>query len=91
MTVTAIYDLLSSFDNLFLWNLPIFEGVWTVAYQWITLTLITLFNFAMLYAIARLAREVELDHIAIKAIRNAIFVGLFAWNPSYAYICCIKI
>ena len=78
MTVAALYDLLSSFDDLFLWNLPIFEGGWTIAYQWITLTLITLFNFALLYAIAQLAREVELGHIATKAIRNMIFVGLFA-------------
>ena len=78
LLVTACYDLLSSFDRVFLWNLPIFEGGWTVAYQWVTLTLIVLFNFAMLYAIAMLAREVELGHIATKAIRNGIFVGLFA-------------
>ena len=47
-------------------------------YQWLTLALITFFNFAMLYGIAMLAREVELAHIATKAIRNAIFVGLYA-------------
>jgi signal transduction histidine kinase len=78
MMLTALYDLLASFNNLFLWDLPIFGGGWGLAYRWVSLALITFFNFAMLYAIAQLAREVELGHIAVKAIRNAIFVGLFA-------------
>ena len=78
MTLTALYDLFASFDLLFLWNAPIFGGVWATLYQWITLALITFFNLAMLYGIVMLSREVELEHIATKAIRNAIFVVLFA-------------
>ena len=78
LLLTAVYDLFASFNETFLWNAPLFAGAWLQVYQWLTLALITFFNFAMLYGIAMLAREVELMHIATKAIRNAIFVGLYA-------------
>ena len=78
LIVTALYDLLGSFNETFLLGLPIFGGAWETVYGWVTLALIVFFNLAMLYGIMLLAREVELGHIATKAIRNAVIVGLFA-------------
>lgn len=86
LIVTACYDLLGSFDETFLWGLPIFGGVVEMVYQWVTLALIIFFNLAMLYGIMMLAREVELKHIATKAIRNAVIVGLFGVLQAVAYL-----
>lgn len=86
LIVTALYDLLGSFNETFLWGLPIFGGAVETVYEWVTLALIVFFNLAMLYGIMLLAREVELGHIATKAIRNAVIVGLFAVLQAVAYL-----
>ena len=86
LMVTALYDLLGSFNETFLLGLPLFGGTVELIYEWVTLALIVFFNLAMLYGIMLLAREVELRHIATKAIRNAVIVGLFAALQVVAYL-----
>ena len=76
--VTALYDLLASLSELFLWGLAFVNGRMNAIYEWCTFALIIIFNFAMLYAIRAIATDVELPHVATKAIRNMIFVALYA-------------
>ncbi len=78
LAVTAVYDQLLSLDEMFLWQLPIFNELTDLLFTWITFALIVIFHFALLYAIRMIAGEVGLLHIATKAIRNMILMGLYA-------------
>lgn len=78
LMITAIYDQLRSLDEMFLWGLPIFNAMTEQVFTWLTFVLIIVFHFALLYAIRMIAGEVELLHVATKAIRNMILMGLYA-------------
>ena len=78
LLLTAVYDTVASLDKLFLWNLPIFGSTASTLFSWLTFLLIMFFNLTVLYAIRMLAREVELKNTEIFAVRNSIFVGLYA-------------
>lgn len=74
----SAYSLFASFNTMFLWGLPIFEASVTVWVDAANDILLMLFQVAMLFGIRMLARDVELLHIATKAIRNSLFVVLYA-------------
>ena len=78
LMLTALYDLLCALDELFLWQLPIAGGVFETVMQWSVLFLVIVFHLAFLHGIRMLAVEVGLLHIATKAIRNMLLVGLYA-------------
>ena len=78
LAVTALYSLLSSLSKQLLLNLSIVTPIADLVFEWITFLLMVFFNLALLYGIRMLAREVELMHIAVKAVRNSFFVGLYA-------------
>ena len=79
LLVTAVYDLFRSLDTLFLWNLGFFGETVKGIFEWITFILLITFNVAMLYGIRVLARDVGLSHISVKAVRNTVFVFLYAF------------
>ena len=77
LMLCAVYQTLADFDALLLLELPIFGSVvWTI-YEWVSLALLVGFNLLMLYAIHRLAQEVELPKLSVSAVRNAIFLGVY--------------
>lgn len=78
LTVTAVYALLQSLDELFLWGLPIFNDITAAVYQWVTFALLIVFQLGMLFGIRMIAGEVGLPHIATKAVRNSFLVALYA-------------
>ena len=78
LALTAVYSQLASFGDLFLWKLPFVTATVHIAFDWATFLLLVCFNFALLYGIRMLATDVELPHIATKAVRNMLFVALYA-------------
>lgn len=78
LMVTAVYDQILSLDEMFLWGLPFVNALTSTIFEWATFALIIVFHFAMLYAVRMIAGEVGLLHIATKAIRNMILMGLYA-------------
>jgi len=74
----AGYSLLGSFDTMFYWNLPIFVSSVREVVSAVTDLLMLVFQCAVLFGIRMLAREVELLHIDTKALRNMIFVAMYA-------------
>ncbi len=78
LMLTAVYDQLKSLCDLFLWELPLINAVTNSIFEWVTFALVIVFHFALLYAIRMIAGDVGLLHIATKAIRNMILMGLYA-------------
>lgn len=78
LAVTALYSLTTSLSELLFIELPIVTPQVSFVFEWITFLLMVFFNIALLYGIRVLAREVGLPHMAVKALRNAFFVGLYA-------------
>ena len=86
MLALAAYSLLGSFDTLLWWNLPIFgEGV-VQTVDAVTTILSICFQAAVLYGIRMLAQEVELLHIATKAVRNMVFLGIYGLLFAVAHL-----
>ena len=77
LLVSALYQTIYDLDALLLLELPIFGSVVWAIYEWLTLALVVVFNLLLLYAIHRLAEEVELPKLSVSAARNAIFLGLY--------------
>ncbi len=77
LIVLALYRLANDLGTMFLWDLPIFHVTVVTVLSWIEFALAMLFQFAILYGVREIATEVELGHIATKAVRNAIFVVLY--------------
>ena len=73
----SLFHLAVAFADVFLWDLP-FRAVITLAVEWSNFALLIFFNFALLYGIRMIARDVELPRIATAAVRNSIFVGAYA-------------
>ncbi|MBQ9783926.1 MAG: hypothetical protein IJW29_00315 [Clostridia bacterium] len=78
LLATALLETVQDLDNLFSLGLPLYGETLSAVLQWGTLTLIVAFHFALLFAIRALATEVGLLHIATAAVRNALFVALYA-------------
>ena len=78
LALTAVYSLLSSLSEQLLLGIPFVTPTVDAVFEWITFLLLIFFNIALLFGIRMLAREVELMHIAVKAVRNSVFVGLYA-------------
>lgn len=78
LLATALYDCLVSFAELFAWDLGGLTGeAAKTVYTWITFLLLMLFQLALLFGIRVIAKDVGLKQIQIKALRNAVFVGLY--------------
>lgn len=75
LIVTALYTSVRSLATLFWWNIPLFDhALLNSVIEWSEFALQTFFNFAVLYAIREIAKEVELPRISSAALRNMIFV-----------------
>ena len=78
LMLTAVYDQLRSLCDLFLWEIPLVNAVTNTVFEWVTFSLVIVFHFALLYAVRMIAGSVGLLHVATKAIRNMILMGLYA-------------
>ena len=78
LAVTALYSIAESLAELLFIKIPMVTPTTAAVMDWITFLLMVFFNVAMLYGIRVLAQEVGLKHIALKAVRNTVFVGLYA-------------
>ena len=79
LMLTAIFRVGSSLANLFAWDLGVLGGeTVTAVVDWCTFFLLMFFQIALLYGIRMLSEKVGLKQITIKAVRNAVFVGLYA-------------
>lgn len=78
LLVTALYQLVDELGSMFLWDIPLLGSTASTAVSWVQFALMIFFNFAVLYGIRAIALEVGLTHTATKAVRNAVFVGLYA-------------
>ena len=83
LMAVALYRLVASLGGLLLWDAEILNGTAETVVVWIQFLLIIFFHVALLYGIRAISREVGLGYIAAKAIRNAVFVGLYA----IVYLC----
>lgn len=77
LLATALLETLQNLNTLLLLGLPLDNPMLSAVMDWLTLALITVFHFALLFAIRALATEVGLLHVATAAVRNALFVGLY--------------
>ena len=73
----AIYRILCEFDKLLYWSLPVFTERVETGAVWVQFVLNLFFQFAMLYGIREIVREVGLQKFETAALRNSIFVGLY--------------
>ncbi len=78
LLLTACYDLLGSLSEWFLWSLPIFSESVTGVMDWIVFLLMIVYNLAMLYGIRMLSAKLELKAMEVAALRNSVFVLLYA-------------
>ena len=78
LAVTALYAISESAAEYLFVKLPFVNPTVSTVLSWGTFLLQIFFNIALLYGIRVLAREVGLMHIAVKAVRNSVFVGLYA-------------
>lgn len=76
--ILSLYWLLCDIDTMLLLALPIAsEAVRTVA-DWLDLGLTVLFQLSLLYAIRMLSDSIELKKLSRAALRNTLFVGIYA-------------
>lgn len=78
LLVTAVYEFTKNFDELLLWQSPVFSGVTATVMEWLTFALILFFNLSLLYGIRMLSYAVGLGHMSVAAVRNACFVVLYS-------------
>ncbi len=79
LSVCAVHTLILSLSKTFGFDAGVLAGEGIKAlFSWITFVSVLAFQLLLLYGIRMLAREVELKQIDIKAIRNAVFVLLYA-------------
>ena len=79
LLLISVYRLGLSFDVMFSWNSPIFAASVSGVVEWFSILLTLVFHAAFLYGIRMLAADVELLHIATKAIRNLVFLGMYGF------------
>ncbi len=79
LLLTAFYDLLLSLAEMFLWDLGVIaSGSVATVVELCTFFLLMFFQLSLLYGIRMIAQNVGLQLIKVKAVRNSIFVGLYA-------------
>ena len=80
---TAVYGLLAVFyaarvlDDVFLWNLPIHDGIPHILAEWVRFIAELGFTVIALWSSAELAASVGLDKHRERAIRNIVFTGIW--------------
>ncbi len=78
LLLTAVYELFRSLDALFLWKFAFFGTAVENVFSWLQFLLLILFNLALLYGIRMISRDLGILHMVTAAIRNSIFVGIYA-------------
>ncbi|MBQ9760452.1 MAG: hypothetical protein IJW16_03780 [Clostridia bacterium] len=78
LLVTSLYRLTTDLGTMFLWDSWILGGITATVVAWVQFALTVAFNLAVLYGVRAIALEVELRSIATRAVRNAVFVLLYA-------------
>ena len=79
----AVYGLLSVFyaarvlDDLFLWNLPIHDGMAQTLAEWIRFAAELSFTLIALWSSAELATSVGLNKHRTRGFRNMVFTGIW--------------
>ncbi|MBQ8311113.1 MAG: hypothetical protein IJX80_08905 [Clostridia bacterium] len=74
----GLYRVAEDIVTLFLVSLPFVNDTVKAAVDWISFMLLIVFQLAMLYGIRMLADSIELKKISGAAVRNSIFVGVYA-------------
>lgn len=77
LLLVALYQVFCDFDAMLLWTLPVFAAPVASVAVWVQFVLNMVFQFAMLYGIREISREVELKRSETAALRNSVFVGLY--------------
>ena len=77
LMLTAVVDLLTDLAELFVWELSFLTPVILTVVEWSTFVLLMLFHFALLYGLRVIGNDVGLKSIAMKAVRNNLFVALY--------------
>ena len=75
---TSAYRLVSDIGTMLLWDSVLLAPTVSTVMSWVQFTLVIFFQLAMLYGIRSIALEVELGTIAVRAVRNSVFVLLYA-------------
>lgn len=78
MLALAAYSALGSINDLLLWELPLFGSGVKQVIDWLTFTILLLFNLAMLFGIRTLSQSLGLLSMAASSLRNMILVGGYA-------------
>lgn len=78
MLLVALYWLFADIEALFLLPIPFVGGTVEAVVGWVDFVLTVLFQCALLYAIRMLADSIELKKISAAALRNTLFVGIYA-------------
>ncbi|MBQ8416954.1 MAG: hypothetical protein IJX13_08700 [Clostridia bacterium] len=78
LSVTAVLECVKEIFTWLLWDIPFWGTGFTVGLGWTSFLLLICFQFAMLYGIRMLSMEVGLPKITSAAVRNTLFVGIYA-------------
>ncbi len=78
MLIFSIDWLLSDIATLFLLPIPLLDGIARTVFEWADLALTVLFQLALLYGIRMLADSISLKKLSAAALRNTLFVGIYA-------------
>lgn len=78
LALATLPDCIKTVAAWLLWDIPLLGATFDMVLGWISFLLLICFQFAMLYGIRMLAMEVELSKIAAAAVRNTLFVGIYA-------------
>ncbi|MBE6590188.1 MAG: hypothetical protein E7643_08415 [Ruminococcaceae bacterium] len=78
MMLGALYLLLADVSNLFLLGIPFVSGTVREVANWILFALEVIFQFALLYGIRMISDSVGIKKQSFAAVRNTIFVGIYA-------------
>ena len=78
LSILSLYRLVCDVDALLLLAFPISTGTVRAVADWSYLALSVLFQLSLLYAIRMLADSIELKKISRAALRNTLFVGIYA-------------
>ncbi len=78
VSVCALYSTVGALDELFLWQLPIFNETVEKAFEFSSFISSMLLQLAMLYAIRIIAADVGLGSMSTTAIRNMLIVEVYS-------------
>lgn len=78
MLILSLYRLISDAASLFLLQIPFLGGAVGTVVEWAELALTVFFQLALLFGIRMLADSVELKKLSAAALRNTLFVGIYA-------------